>query len=169
VASYAYEKNVPVMLNPVPSRELHDEFLSKITYISPNEHEAAGLTGIKIRNGENGVDLDVVKRASASLPGRGVQNVIITLGSSGVSFMNKEKFIYEPIAKVDEVADPTAAGDSFTGALCIAICMGMDEAEALQFAKYTAAITVSRMGAQPSLPCYNEVINFVNEQNNNYK
>jgi len=166
IIDYAYENNIPVMLNSAPSRPLSDDILSKLTYISPNEHEAFDLTGIKITNSCGEVDLDAVKEAAASLLNKGVKNVIITLGSNGVAFMNKNRFIHKPCIDIVEVVDPTAAGDSFVGAFCTAICMGMNEDKALEFANYAATVTVSRMGAQPSLPYYDEVVKLMEENKN---
>lgn len=164
VADMAYGKNVPVMLNPAPSAPLRDSFLRKLTYISPNEYEAADITGIHIKTGENGADLDSIKEAAAELLNKGVKNVIITLGSNGVAFINAEKFIYQPCIDIVQVKDPTAAGDSFIGAFCTSICSGMTEEEAVLFASYTATITVSRMGAQPSLASKREVIDLMRTQ-----
>lgn len=157
VAVFAFDKGIPVMLNPAPAAPLSDNLLSKLAYISPNEHEACHLTGVRIRKEGSTVDLDTVKEAAGVLLDKGVRNVIITLGDGGAAFMNKGKFIYRPCIEGIEAVDPTAAGDSFTGAFCTGICMGMSEEEALDFASYTAALTVSRMGAQPSLPNMSEV------------
>ena len=161
VAEYAAEKGIPVMLNSAPSAPLPDSLLSRLAYISPNEHEAADITGIRIMNSEEGPDFYAIKAAAGKLVEKGVRNVIITLGSNGVAFMNRDRFIYKPCVDIVEVVDPTAAGDSFTGAFCTAVCMGMNEEEALDFANYTATITVSRMGAQPSLPEYGEVVKLI--------
>lgn len=157
VTEYAFNKSIPVMLNPAPAAQLSDNLLSKLTFISPNEHEACQLTGVKIKKDGGTVDLDTVEQAAGVLLDRGVKNVIVTLGDCGAAFMSKRKFIYRPCVEGIEAVDPTAAGDSFTGAFCTGICMGMSEEEALDFAGYTAAITVSRMGAQPSLPYLYEV------------
>lgn len=167
IVGFAYAKDIPVMLNSAPSRPIHDDVLVKLAYISPNEHEAADLTGIKINVNSNGVDLDTVRTVTNSLLNRGVRNVIITLGSNGVVLANKSNFIYQPCIDVVEVVDPTAAGDSFIGAFCTAICQGMSEESALEFASYAATITVSRLGAQPSLPSYQEVIALMESVKNN--
>ena len=119
---------------------------------------ALPISGVKIDVSKNGVDLESVKEAAAVLLRKSVKNVIITLGSNGVAYINNERFIYTPCIDIVEVVDPTAAGDSFTGAFCTAMCMGMTEEDALEFASYTATLTVSRMGAQPSLPSYEEVV-----------
>lgn len=161
VASIAYEAGVPVMLNSAPSAPLSPELLRKLTYISPNEHEAADLTGISIVKKDGILDIESVKEAARVLIGKGVKNVIITLGSNGVGFMNEKEFIYKPCVDVVPVVDPTAAGDSFVGAFCTAVALGKSYDEALDYANYTATITVSRIGAQPSLPYQKEVEEFM--------
>lgn len=157
VASYAFDAGVPVMLNSAPSAPLSPELLKKLAFISPNEHEAADLTGIRIGKKDGVLDIDSVKQAASALMDKGVKNVIITLGSSGVAFMNKDSFIYKPCVDIVDVLDPTAAGDSFVGSFCTAVASGKTYEEALDFANYTATLTVSRMGAQPSLPYLKEV------------
>ena len=157
VTSYAYEAGVPVMLNSAPSAPLSPELLKKLSFISPNEHEAADLTGVAITKKDGALDMDTVKKAASELMKKGIKNVIITLGSNGVAFMNSEMFLYKPCIDIVKVADPTAAGDSFVGAFCTAVASGKSYEEALNYANYTATITVSRMGAQPSLPNHKEV------------
>ena len=166
VLSFAYEKGVPVMLNPAPSRPLPEEMLKKITYISPNEHEAFDLTGVKIIQNEFEVDIETVKLAAIELMKKGALNVIITLGNNGAAFMNKNKFIYQPCIDIVNVIDPTAAGDSFLAAFCTVVNSGMTEEDVLEFASYTATITVSRIGAQPSLPTYQEVVELMKSDKN---
>jgi len=157
VTEYAYAKGVPVMLNSAPYEALDDELLSKLTYISPNEHEACGLTGIKTTTDDGSIDIEKVEMAAKALLNKGVKNVIITLGSNGVAFMNKDVFVVKPCVDIVKVVDPTAAGDSFTGAFCSAVCMGMTTEKALDFANYTATLTVSKLGAITSLPTIEEV------------
>ena len=157
VAKYAQEKGVPVFLNTAPWAPLSDEFLSRLTYISPNETEAEGLTGIHIARHGRKVDLDAAKCAADSLIGRGAKNVLITLGAAGAAMFGDTGEQYSPAAKGVTAVDPTAAGDSFIGGFCYSICCGKSAEEALRFANHTAAITVSRMGAIPSLPTLEEV------------
>lgn len=152
VAEYAKAKGVPVMLNPAPSAEVPMELISCLTYISPNEHEAEDIIGIK-PEGDDAID-----KAVAALHNMGVNNVIITLGKAGCAFSDGIKLINSPSIDIAPVVDPTAAGDSFIGAFCTATAAGIMPGDALVFANCTAGITVSRMGAQTSLPTYDEVI-----------
>ena len=163
VAQYAFEKGVPVMLNSAPSASLSPELLSRLTYISPNEHEAADLTGIEIRRDGGPVDRDNVQKTVDTLLSRGVKNVVITLGNAGAVAATRNELIYQPCADVVDVLDPTAAGDSFVGAFTVGICSGLSHGQALCFANYAAALTVSGMGAQPSLPNLSAVIRLMKE------
>ncbi len=165
VIELAYAKGIPVMLNSAPYEPLDDDILSKLTYISPNEYEAYGLTGIKITTDDGSIDMERLKFAAKMLLDKGVQNVIITLGSNGVAFMNRDTFIVKPCVDIVNVVDPTGAGDSFTGAFCSAVCMGMEVEEALDFANYVATLTVSRMGAITSLPTMEEVKDLMRKDN----
>jgi len=158
VVQYAYSKGVPVMFNPAPPSPLSSEVLEKIEFIAPNKHEAEAITGFKIIKDAEGVDIESTKMALLKLLDMGVENAVITLGSDGVCFMNKTKFLRCPCINIVQVIDPTAAGDSFISAFCMAICNGIDEEKALWFASYAAAVTVSRLGAQPSLPNYHDVV-----------
>lgn len=164
VVEYAAAKGVPVMLNPAPSAPISDKTLSRLTYISPNEHEAADLTGIPIRKEGKSVNQDDVKAAVDSLLAQGVANVVITMGNAGAVVANRNEWIYQPCIDVVEVRDPTAAGDSFVGAFTTGVCSGLDHSQALTFANYTATLTVSRIGAQPSLPTLEEVTGLLRSQ-----
>ena len=150
VAKYAHDAGVPVMLNSAPSAPLSDSFLANLTYISPNEHEASDMTGIKVETVED------AREACRALCDKGVENVIITMGSQGAVIGNREKFVQVPCVKTTAV-DPTAAGDSFVGAFCTAVAAGMEWNDALTFASHAASITVSRKGAGPSLPYLSEI------------
>ena len=158
VAEYAKAKGIPVMLNPAPSAEVSKELISYLTYISPNEHEAEDIIGIK-PEGEDAID-----KAVEALHKMGVTKVLITLGKAGCAFSNGEKIIESPSVDMGDVVDPTAAGDSFIGAFCTATAAGIEYEKALAFANCTAGITVSRMGAQTSLPTFDEVICAMNER-----
>ena len=155
-ARYAKAAGVPVMVNPAPAAPIPPELLSCATYLSPNEHEAAAISGhpISVENGVNTGDIEAVWR---SFNGLGVENLIITLGEHGSAAAGSKGVFLTPCVKMPHVADPTAAGDSFVAAFCTGLCAGLPQGEALAFASHTAAITVSRMGAMPSLPTVAEV------------
>lgn len=157
VAEYAHKNGVAVMLNSAPSAPLSDKLLSCLTYISPNEHEASDLTGIKI------TDDETAQKAAKALREKGVKNVLITMGSRGAAFYDGEEFFISESVDYGPVLDPTAAGDSFVGAFCTATCAGAAPKDALLFANHTAAITVAGMGAQPSLPKLSKVLEFMNK------
>ncbi len=157
VAKLAYENGVPVMLNSAPSAPLSDELLSCITYISPNEHEASDMTGVPV------TDVSSAKKAAEVLLSKGVKNVLITMGKQGAVFANEDGFWSSPCVDFGVTVDPTAAGDSFVGAFCTAVCLGDTVEQALLFANHTAGITVSRMGAQPSLPTMSDVVAFMRQ------
>lgn len=158
VARYAKDAGVPVMLNSAPAAPLSDEFLACLSYISPNEHEAAHLTGITIRNQGQMININDAVAAAQILRSHGVANVIVTLGSGGAIIADGDGIYHSPCVDVVEVKDPTAAGDSFVGAFCTGVCAGLNHRQALDFASYVAALTVSRLGAQPSLPTLEEVV-----------
>jgi len=164
VARWAKDAGVPVMLNPAPATDLDDELLSLVTYLTPNEQEASMETGLPLQMDQRGIQRDDLKRIAAALWAKGVENVIITLGGNGSAVVKGESIQYIPCVKMSHVADPTAAGDSFVGALAVGLTAGLSQEQALAFASHTAAITVSRMGAMPSLPTLEEVIALLRER-----
>ncbi|WP_298032768.1 ribokinase [uncultured Dysosmobacter sp.] len=164
VARWAKEAGVPVMLNPAPATDLDDELLSLVTYLTPNEQEASMETGLPLGMDENGPLREDLQKIAAALWSKGVENVIITLGGSGSAVVKADTIQYIPCVHMDHVADPTAAGDSFVGALSVGLTAGLSQEAALAFASHTAAITVSRMGAMPSLPTLKEVISLLKER-----
>ena len=157
VARWAKEAGVPVMLNPAPATDLDDELLRYVTYLTPNEQEASMETGLPLASDENGPCRADLQKIAAALWDKGVEHVIITLGGSGSAVVQGSSIRCIPCVHMDHVADPTAAGDSFVGALSVGLTAGLSQEEALAFASHTAAITVSRMGAMPSLPTLAEV------------
>ena len=156
VAQWAHDAGVKVMINPAPAAPMSDRLLACATYLSPNEHEAAILANhtIRVDDGINMEDVDIVSKAFQA---RGVENLIITMGENGSIVAGKNGIHHTHCVKMPHVADPTAAGDSFVAAFCTGLCAGLPQGEALAFASHTAAITVSRMGAMPSLPTVAEV------------
>lgn len=163
VAQWAHDAGVKVMINPAPAAPMSDKLLACATYLSPNEHEAALLAdhAIDVSNGINMEDVEIVSKAFQA---RGVENLIITMGENGSIVAGKDGIHHTQCVKMPHVADPTAAGDSFVAAFCTGLCAGLPQGEALAFASHTAAITVSRMGAMPSLPTVSEVQTLMEER-----
>lgn len=139
-----------VILNPAPFRRLDKGFLRRVDVLVPNETEAQGFSGIKIR------DVNSALRAARFILKEGCRSVIITLGSLGCVVVGGDSAEHLPAPKV-KVIDTTAAGDSFCGALAVSIAEGKDLIAAAHFANSCAAISVTRFGAQPSLPTRREI------------
>ncbi|MFC3188922.1 ribokinase [Pseudocitrobacter faecalis] len=156
-AKIAYQHQTQVILNPAPARELSDELLALVDIITPNETEAEKLTGIRVEN-----DDDAAKAAQA-LHSKGIDTVIITLGSRGVWASVKGEGQRVPGFKVQAI-DTIAAGDTFNGALITALLEDKPLNEAIRFAHAAAAIAVTRKGAQPSVPWREEIDEFLNQQ-----
>jgi ribokinase len=153
VISVAAEKGARVILNPAPAAKVSAEALSKLYLITPNQTEAEILTGVEV------VDEVSAVKAAEVLCALGVTKVVITLGSDGAMLYENDKAEIIPAHKVNAV-DTTAAGDVYNGAMCAALAEGMSLVEALRFATKASAISVSREGAQPSIPSREEVDNF---------
>lgn len=146
----AHDASIPLILNPAPATKLPSELLSKLFLITPNETEAELLTGVKV------TDEETASLAAHELKNRGVKNVIITLGSKGAYFLTDHEEELIPSKKVKAV-DTTAAGDTFNGALVVALAEGKSIREAILFANEAAAISVTIMGAQDSQPFRNQL------------
>jgi ribokinase len=156
VAKIAKSNNQKVIINPAPAQKLDDELLSGLFLITPNETEASLLTGITV------VDEATASHAAVIFLNKGVQNVIITLGKRGAYFQN-ENLKLKINAPLVQAMDTTAAGDTFSGALTVAINESVDPIaigweKAIQFAVAAASISVTRLGAQASVPYRGEII-----------
>ena len=152
VAKNAKLSHQKIIINPAPAQPLSDDLLNGLFLITPNETEATLLTGITV------VDEDTASQSAKVFLDKGVQNVIITLGKEGAYFENvtlKLK-IAAPIVKA---LDTTAAGDTFSGAISVALTEGMNWKSAIEFAITAASISVTRLGAQASVPYRNEIVN----------
>ncbi|MFU0887132.1 ribokinase [Kluyvera sichuanensis] len=156
-AQIAHQNQTTVVLNPAPARELSDELLSLVDIITPNETEAEKLTGVRVENDEDAA------KAAQNLHAKGIDTVIITLGSRGVWASVKGEGRRVPGFKVQAI-DTIAAGDTFNGALMTALLENTPLAEALRFAHAAAAIAVTRKGAQPSVPWREEIDEFLRQQ-----
>lgn len=162
VVKLAHENSVPVMLNPAPFDDLSEEMLSKLTYFSPNEHEAKGITGIPIKRDESGaVDEAAIAATVAYMVDLGVENVLITLGDKGAAIGNANGFTIVPAVRGVTSVDPTAAGDSFVAAFATLVAMDVEHEVAVRIANYVGALTVTKMGAQPSLPYLEDLRNLI--------
>ena len=150
IACMGYKNNKTVILNPAPAAELSEELLSNVTIITPNESEAELLTGIKV------VDENSALKAAKSLNERGVETVIITVGAGG-AFVCAEGIVKKIPAPKVKAVDTTAAGDTFNGALAVALAEKRELAEAVEFANKAASLSVTKIGAQTSIPYRNEV------------
>ena len=151
VVKKALVNNQKVILNPAPAQKLADELLNGLFLITPNETEASLLTGISVE------DDDTAGEAARIFLKRGVKNVIITLGKKGAYFQN-ENVSLRINAPVVTAIDTTAAGDTFSGALAVALTEKMSWEEAIKFAVATASISVTRLGAQASIPYRSEIL-----------
>lgn len=146
----AYSAGVKIILNPAPAQPLSDELLKCISILTPNESEVELLTGIEVK------DENDAKKAADVLLKKGVEIVIITLGVKGALLTTNEGSTLIHGFKV-EAEDTTAAGDVFNGALAVAISENKELNDAIKFAHAAAAISVTRIGAQPSAPKRDEI------------
>lgn len=152
-AKLAKRKGVKVILNPAPAQVIPAELFAQLYMITPNKTEAEILSGVDIS------DWQSARFAADKISKKGVSIVVITLGAIGALVKDDEQFYEIPIPfKVDAV-DTTAAGDTFCGALSVGIVEGMDLPEAVRFAHKAAGISVTKMGAQISIP-YRNNLNF---------
>ena len=157
VIDLAKRKNIPVLWNCAPARAFDLSYIPKINILVLNEVEAGFLAEMTV---ETEADAE---KAAQKLVDSGVEKVIITLGSKGAFVVTKNEKVSVPSFKVKAV-DTTAAGDTFCGAFAVALVEGKSLKEALQFASAAAAISVTRMGAQPSAPARKEIDSFLGKQ-----
>ncbi|MDR1003617.1 MAG: ribokinase [Prevotellaceae bacterium] len=150
VADAAFRQGKRVILNPAPAQQLPAELLRCLSVLTPNETEAEMISGVEIHDEASATE---AARAIASL---GVRHVIITLGSKGALIYSDGASELLPAYSVTAV-DTTAAGDVFNGALAVALSEGQSISDAVRFACKAAAISVTRVGAQASIPYRNEV------------
>jgi ribokinase len=151
----AHGAGVMTVLNPAPAAELPDEVIAMIDYLTPNKTEAERLSGITISDSESAGE------AGQALIERGARTVIVTLGDQGALLVtaSHELHVHSPI--VVSPVDTTAAGDAFNGALAVALARKDGIGDAMRFACSAGALSVTRLGAQPSLPRQEEVEAFV--------
>lgn len=157
VARMAKEKGVRVIINTAPYQPMEDEFLKGAYLVTPNEVEAEEFTGIAVK------DLESADRAAAVFFAKGVENVLITLGSRGVYLATKDRSEIIPGFRVDAI-DTTGAGDAFNGGLLAALSEGKELRQAIPFAQAVAALSVQRLGTTASMPTREEIDSFLSQR-----
>lgn len=149
----AKELNKYTILNPAPAVKLDDEIIKNVDLLTPNETELEIISGVSIETEED------IQKAAQIMIEKGVKELIVTLGSKGSLYINKEKSMFKKAYKVEAV-DTTAAGDSYTGALAVALSQEKCIEDAMDFASKVGALSVLKEGAQSSLPTLEDVENF---------
>ena len=144
-AKMAHEAGATVVLNPAPACPLPDELFPFVDLFIPNETELASFSGMPVG------DADQAAAAAGKMQRKGVGRLIVTMGSKGSLICDGGEPVFVPAKKVKAV-DTTAAGDTFCGALCVALSEGRSLKEAAEFATAASALTVQKMGAQNSIP-----------------
>ena len=154
IAQIAERHSTKVVLNTAPWASVSDEFLGRVWMVTPNEIEAEGLSGVPVS------DLDSARLAADVFRAKGVEVVLITLGSRGVfvSVDGREEIV--PAFQVEAV-DTTAAGDSFNGGMLAALAEDKDIWEAVRFGQAVAALAVQKSGTAISIPTREEVDAFL--------
>lgn len=153
-AEIASAAGVRVILNPAPARPLDDDLLRHVAILTPNESEAELLTGVKV-DGPKGA-----AQAAKALMAKGIRTVLVTLGPAGAFVATPDSEQVVPGFKVKAV-DTTAAGDIFNGALAVSLAEGKPLPDAVRFANAAAALSVTRLGAQPSAPKRADIESFL--------
>ena len=150
VLELAENLNVPVLFNYAPVRKCEIPVNPQITGLIVNEGEASALTGLPVQN------LEQAQAAATTLRSLGPRFVVLTLGAKGVCFASQEATGHLPAFPVTPI-DTTAAGDTFCGAFATALTEGKALEQALLFAQAAAALSVTHIGAQPSIPYRNDI------------
>lgn len=156
IINKAYEQQIPVYLNPAPAKRISDSVLSKLKGLFVNETEAEILTGITI------IDEKTVKQAASIMLKTGLSEVVITLGEKGSYYADQTgNIIFTPAYQVP-VVDTISAGDTFIGAYVVARLSGEVPRDSLQFATAASALTVTKNGAQKSIPFQEQIKSEIN-------
>lgn len=151
----AHRSQTPVLLNPAPAHHGLDLTLfEQVTYLILNESEAEALTGMGVS------DVTSAKAAALRLRDAGAKTVILTLGANGAIVAHGGELYHEAAVSVKAV-DTTAAGDTFVGCFAFAISEGVSVPEAVRIATHASALSVTKLGAQPSIPTRQEVEQFI--------
>ncbi len=152
----ARENSVPVILNPAPACALPASLWSNVSILTPNRVEAETLSGTRV------TDKESARLAAARLHEKGIKTVIITMGEEGVLASSAGEVFHLEAHPVNAL-DTTAAGDVFSGALAVALAEHRTLRDAVQFANAAAALCVTRLGAQPSIPHRSDIDAFLRQ------
>lgn len=144
------------ILNPAPAQYLDNDIISKVDLLIPNETELEILSGITIK------DQNDILEAGRRLIASGVKELIVTLGEQGCLYLTGKEYRYFKAYKVSAI-DTTAAGDSFVGGITIGLMNGLEMDQAIELASKVGALTVTKQGAQSSLPYLEAVTQFKGE------
>ena len=147
----ANRHDVPALLNPAPAQRVPLKLLQQATWLTPNEGELAALTGLPTRN-KSGVET-----AARKLQMQGVENILVTCGARGVFWCSEAGTRWFSTPQVRAI-DTVGAGDCFSGAFAAAVAEGKSLEQAIRFAVAAAAISVTRPGAQSSMPTRREIL-----------
>lgn len=139
------------ILNPAPAADLPEGMLALCDYVTPNESEAEGLTGLPVTT------LAEAEAAARALLAQGAGAAAITLGERGALFHDGARTVHVPAFRAGPVVETTGAGDAFNGAFAVALAEGRDPVEAVRFGCAAAAISVTRPGTAPSMPSRSEI------------
>ncbi|MEM6824786.1 MAG: ribokinase [Pseudomonadota bacterium] len=154
----AREGGATTILNPAPAASVPPEMLGLCDFVTPNESEAEGITGIKVRS-----VADAEQAADAFLV-QGVGAVIITLGENGALYRDADRSVHIPACRAGDVVETTGAGDAFNGGFAAALARGADPIDAVRYGSATAGISVTRPGTAPSMPSKDEIEAILNAQ-----
>jgi ribokinase len=153
LANLCEAEGIPLMLDPAPAHALPEKLFRRLRWLTPNETEAAFLA---TQVSDHASESEPAEIADILLD-KGVQSVILKMGSRGVCLATANTFLQMIPAFPVKAVDTTAAGDAFNGAFATALMLGMEQMKAARFAVAAAAISVTRHGAQPSMPTQVEV------------
>jgi len=147
----ARASDVKTILNPAPAADIPDEMLALCDFVTPNESEAEGITGLTVTS------VDDAEPAADALLAKGVGAAIITLGENGVFYKDATQALHVPAIFAGDVVETTGAGDAFNGGFAAALAEGKSPFDAVRFGCATAGISVTRPGTAPSMPTRAEI------------
>ncbi len=145
------------ILNPAPAADIADGMLALCDYVTPNETETSGITGLQVST------IEEAREAAELLLAHGAGAAIITLGEAGALYHDATQSVHIPAFDVGKIVETTGAGDAFNGALASALARGVEPIEAVRFGCAAAAISVTRPGTAPSMPERGEIETLLSE------